>query len=275
LSALCLCVASRGAVYAGQLPPEVLHDDDIAAMARAGLSDGTIVLAIEASECQFDVSPGELIELRKQQVTDTVIRAMLAADARARIGSSQSPTAAAAAAVGSVAPAERHETGDRSALSDYPVEFSAQNFVTRGVTTVTGATVRVGRDRLRVETDKQTLLIDTKTLTGYAWHAGESVRVMNRDGVSRYLLPAAPEQPCRKWRDVECQRIGPENVAGRATVKWEVTVRLLDNSARTELIWVDERLNFITKLQAGPDTEELRNIIEQKQPPTLFDPPQK
>src|SRR5579872_2780956 len=54
-------------------------DEDVVRMVKAGLAEGTIVLAIQQGPTEFDTSPDALISLRSQGLTQKVLDAMLAA----------------------------------------------------------------------------------------------------------------------------------------------------------------------------------------------------
>jgi hypothetical protein len=54
-----------------------LTNDDIISLAKAGLSDAVIVLAIQKSPTQFDLGPEALINLKKAGVSNTVIETMI------------------------------------------------------------------------------------------------------------------------------------------------------------------------------------------------------
>ena len=64
-----------------------LGNDDVIRMVRGGLSDATVIQAIDASEPAFDTSPDALVKLKQAGVSEAVIQRMLA-----RVG----PAAAAA-----------------------------------------------------------------------------------------------------------------------------------------------------------------------------------
>ena len=55
----------------------VMTNSDVVNMAKNGLSESTIVLAIQNSPTSFDVSPDTLINLRKQHVPSSVLDAMI------------------------------------------------------------------------------------------------------------------------------------------------------------------------------------------------------
>lgn len=57
---------------------EVLTNDSIVTMKKAGLSDGVILASIRSSSTKFDVTTGALVKLKQAGVSDTVIEAMVA-----------------------------------------------------------------------------------------------------------------------------------------------------------------------------------------------------
>lgn len=60
-----------------QKTKNTMTNADVVEMVKAGLSESTIVLAIQQSEPNFDTSPKALIELSKQGVSQKVLDAML------------------------------------------------------------------------------------------------------------------------------------------------------------------------------------------------------
>jgi hypothetical protein len=58
---------------------DTLTNSDVVAMTQAGLSEETIIKAIETSKPQFDTSVQALINLKESKVSEQVIQAMLAA----------------------------------------------------------------------------------------------------------------------------------------------------------------------------------------------------
>jgi hypothetical protein len=65
------------AYFAQEPAEEILTNDSIVAMTRAGLSSDAIVNKIQSSRRKFDVSSDELIRLKQERVGDEVIKAML------------------------------------------------------------------------------------------------------------------------------------------------------------------------------------------------------
>lgn len=104
MTVLMLATASALALAHGQEQPQTTAsatedaksgptDADVVAMVKAGISESTILLAIENGPNRFDTSPAALIELKNQGVPDTVIQAMV------RLAKPQSGNAAAGAKV--------------------------------------------------------------------------------------------------------------------------------------------------------------------------------
>ena len=61
-----------------------LTNDDVEQMLSAGLTDDVVVQAISANEVHFDVSPNGLLALKKANVSDKVVQAMLAVESKKR-----------------------------------------------------------------------------------------------------------------------------------------------------------------------------------------------
>jgi hypothetical protein len=77
----------------------MIANEQIISMTKAGLKPETIIRAIEQSRTKFDTSPSALIALKKANVSDAVLDAMLAAskktfDTMPTVGSSQSESVA-------------------------------------------------------------------------------------------------------------------------------------------------------------------------------------
>jgi hypothetical protein len=71
-------VSQKGALRSSpQQEKKPITNDDIVGMIKAGLSESTIVLAIQQSPANFDTSPGALIELKNQGATARILDAML------------------------------------------------------------------------------------------------------------------------------------------------------------------------------------------------------
>jgi len=74
-----LLVVAFAALAIGQQQDKPLTNSDIVNMAKVGLGESTIVLAIHDAPSMFDVSPAALIDLKNQGVSQGVLDAMLTA----------------------------------------------------------------------------------------------------------------------------------------------------------------------------------------------------
>lgn len=71
-------------VLAAPLPAqEVMNNQTVIALTRAGLGEQVIIAKIRASTVQFDMSTDQMIELKRKGVSDNVISAMVEAAGRA------------------------------------------------------------------------------------------------------------------------------------------------------------------------------------------------
>lgn len=71
-----------GIAAAQQPKPKTYTNADVLKMAKAGLDDSTIVLAIQQHPAQYDTSADALVDLKTQGVSQAVINAMLTAGKR-------------------------------------------------------------------------------------------------------------------------------------------------------------------------------------------------
>jgi len=86
--ALILAVGLIGSLVAVRANAEVLTNESIVSMVKAGFSEGVILAKIQASERKFDTSTDALVKLKAAKVPDKVIEAMIAG------GSPAAPAAA-------------------------------------------------------------------------------------------------------------------------------------------------------------------------------------
>jgi len=83
------------------------------------------------------------------------------------------------------------------------------------------------------------------------------------------------ESACSDWAQLPankggtCHKVGSETVNGRSTVKYEGT----NAKGGSTTFWIDPKLRFPVKWQAGNNGGELRNIQEGSQPSSLFEIP--
>ncbi|HKY43208.1 MAG TPA: hypothetical protein VJM50_08935 [Pyrinomonadaceae bacterium] len=74
-----LCILFHCLSTVGQEAKKPLTNPDVIEMSKAGLSDSTIILAIQKGPTQFDTSPRALIQLKNQGLSPAVIDAMIQA----------------------------------------------------------------------------------------------------------------------------------------------------------------------------------------------------
>ena len=100
-------------VTAQQPKPKTYTNADVIKMAKAGLDDSTIVLAIQQHPAQYDTSADALVDLKTQGVSQAVINAMLTAGKGA-------PAAAETGSGGDTAGngSQWHKAESKSALDD-------------------------------------------------------------------------------------------------------------------------------------------------------------
>jgi hypothetical protein len=83
LPALFLCLALLGAAARAQsangAKEEVLTNESVVTMTRAGLSPNIIIGKINTAPTNFDLSTAELLRLKRERVADAVVEAMLGA----------------------------------------------------------------------------------------------------------------------------------------------------------------------------------------------------
>src|SRR5437867_2592633 len=90
-SLLALLLLIVTGVSAQQKNP-ALSNDDILKMVKGGLQETTVLNAMAANETDFDVSAKALLDLKQAGISDKIIDAMLAAEAKKRNAASPAPT---------------------------------------------------------------------------------------------------------------------------------------------------------------------------------------
>jgi hypothetical protein len=269
---MCISVAAQ---------KKVLTNQDVIAMVKAGFDDSTIVLALQANPHDFDLSVPGVIALKKANVSDTVLLAMI------RTSRSGGAPGASPAPDTSVAPAANAPTTPwrgPAVFQPFPMDFSAESFATIGAQApVLEAKVFAGNGRLRFErtgTIAKITIIDPLKPEAYVQSPGKTPEVTSvfqgvrgspamMPGISMYLLPADPQNPCQNWTAVECKAMGTETVDGRATTKWDLAHHFEDVTWHST-VWVDVRLHVVSKRQYEENVFQMRNIVEGPQPANLF-----
>lgn len=85
-----VCLLTTFGLGAGQQSTKALSNDDIIKMTKSGLAENTILVVIQASPTNFDISPNALITMKTSGVSENVIGAVVAA-ATNRSASSATP----------------------------------------------------------------------------------------------------------------------------------------------------------------------------------------
>ncbi|MDT4969148.1 MAG: hypothetical protein QOJ64_3885 [Acidobacteriota bacterium] len=81
LSLIVTAFCTVGAVaFAQQKPETPLDNSAVIKLVRAGFKDKTVIAIIRSRPAQFDLSPDQLIELKRSGVSESVILVMLASD---------------------------------------------------------------------------------------------------------------------------------------------------------------------------------------------------
>lgn len=101
LLAAALCLAMSAAALA---QGDVMTNDEVISLAKAGLASSVIIGKIKTSKSNFDMSTDALIKLKQAGVTDDTVTAMLEAKSGKPLNTSVTANSSGAAAVG--------ETGD-------------------------------------------------------------------------------------------------------------------------------------------------------------------
>lgn len=79
VSLLFFLLPLQNAVFAEDTAEEVLTNETIVQLSKAGIAQSVIVSKIKASKCNFDTSTSELLRLKKEKVPDEIVNAMVQA----------------------------------------------------------------------------------------------------------------------------------------------------------------------------------------------------
>jgi hypothetical protein len=88
---LVACLAISAGAQSGKTP---ITNEDVQQMLSQGVADDVVIQSISANDVNFDVSPAALMALKKANVSDKVVQAMLAAESSKREAATQKIAAA-------------------------------------------------------------------------------------------------------------------------------------------------------------------------------------
>jgi len=171
--------------------------------------------------------------------------------------------------------------------------LQAQQFSADLVSTGTHGRAVVARGKLYVSTDKVRietpelpdgfLLVDRDSAHFVRPAARLFMDAKQSSRLTQVLVAVDPDDPCARWQAMatiagaadrggqwRCNRIGPDTVADRATIKYEAT----SPRHQASTVWIDPTLRFpVRLLTEGAAGIELSNIREAPQPGHLFEIP--
>jgi hypothetical protein len=132
----------------------------------------------------------------------------------------------------------------------------------------------VSKDRIRLETNGLTgaiLLADRAEHTAVVLQPKKKAYQPLASGPSEYFRVENANDACPSWQvfaeqKIVCEKVGPEVINGRETVKYQSKGTL--EAARA--VWIDKALKFVIKWQVAGNAAELRNIKEERQAADLF-----
>lgn len=133
----------------------------------------------------------------------------------------------------------------------------------------------VSKDKIRLETNGLTgtvLLADRTEHTAIALQPSKRAVQPLASGPSQYFRVENADDACHSWQSfaeqkIVCEKIGPEVVNGRETVKYQ---NKSASDTAPAAVWVDKALKFVIKWQAASIGAELHNIKEEQQAADLF-----
>ncbi len=133
----------------------------------------------------------------------------------------------------------------------------------------------VSKDKMRLETRGLTgtiLLVNKGERTAYALFPAQKEYQPLSGGPSEYFRVQDAENACPDWQKaadqkIICEKVGPEVVEGRQTVKYQ-NKGAADTA--TWAVWIDLALKYVVKWEGDKTGAELRNIQEGVQAAELF-----
>jgi hypothetical protein len=132
----------------------------------------------------------------------------------------------------------------------------------------------VSNDKMRLETRGFTgtiLLVNGEEHTTVALFPAHKAYQPLASRPSQYFRVSDPDNACPDWQKmpqkIACEKIGPETVGGRETVKYQ---NKNVSAEAPSAVWVDKNLKFVVKWESPDTGAELHNIKEVQQAADLF-----
>jgi hypothetical protein len=133
----------------------------------------------------------------------------------------------------------------------------------------------VSKGNIRLETNGLTgtvLVLNKEEHTAVALYPGKKSYQPLGSGPSEYFRVENADDACADWQrsaeqKIVCERVGPEIVNGRETVKYQNKMAV---DIAPAAVWVDKALKFVIKWESVDTSAELRNIKEEQQAADLF-----
>jgi len=148
----------------------------------------------------------------------------------------------------------------------------------RSVVPASPARLFVRNEKMRLDfTDAagQTLIVDDQRHETLVLTRARRTYQQLGSQPAEYFRVADAEHACPDWeravgRSISCERVGPEEVDGRAAVKYQRT----GDNGRRDYVWIDVNLRYVIKWRADAAEAELRNVREGPQWADWFEIPE-
>jgi hypothetical protein len=160
-----------------------LTNEDVVQMVKAGFEEAMIVKAIQANDSAFDVSLPGLLALKSASVSQVILDAMLAAEAKKKEAPSSNGKPQDN---GTAAPAEKPSSGSPSSNpAVYIEEVSSSGGIVASSDTALEAMKTLQKRGVRVVTKKEKadyVVQITRQLGKKSWSKDTKIVMSNRDG---------------------------------------------------------------------------------------------
>jgi hypothetical protein len=143
-------------------------------------------------------------------------------------------------------------------------------------TTTTSSKLYLSKEKMRLDSAgvrHTVLLIDFASHESTAIFPEQKAYQVLAAGPPQYFRVTDADNACPDWRkavgrDIACERLGDETVAGRKTVKY--LNRSVGPGGSATSVWIDRTLKFVVKWRDADGGAELHNIHEGPQAADLF-----